>query len=608
MPGIVGIISEGHTERNKQYINTMLNCMTHEWFYTTGTYTNEKIGLYTGWVCHENSFSDCMPIFNETKDIVLFFSGENFIDRAVVTKLKSKGHDFNSSNASYLIHMYEDHEDGFLQSLTGWFSGIILDIRNSKGMLFNDRYGMQRIYYHETKDALYFASEAKALLKILPSLRKIELENLAHFFTFRCVLQNRTLFPKIYLLPGGSKWTFHNGNVIKKDCYFESSDWENQPELDKETFYQRFKTTFQNILPRYFDGNEQKGISLTGGLDSRLIISCARPSAGTLPCYTFGNTYHDTLDVRIARKLAKVCNQKYYALPLDNEFIANFPIHAERTTYITDGLVDICGSHEIYLNKLAREIAPIRIAGVFGSEVARIDPLLRINSTNDRFFNSDFIECIRKAKDTFIEVKKGHIVTFAAFKEAPWSLAGSILGAQSQLTYRSPFLDNDLVELMYKVSLETFTPDETFLRIIAESNVNIAQIRTKGEFGRNHFPLFSRLSQLFYRSIVFADWYYNWVMPTWLSKIEYTLSPIHAEKLVLGWDQYLFYRLWFRNELSDYVKNILLDKQAKERPYLRKGALEEIVYGHIKKGQNYLNEIRTVLTAELIQRYLIESN
>ena len=28
--------------------------------------------------------------------------------------------------------------------------------------LFNDRYGMHRIYYHEAKEAFYFAAEAKA--------------------------------------------------------------------------------------------------------------------------------------------------------------------------------------------------------------------------------------------------------------------------------------------------------------------------------------------------------------------------------------------------------------------------------------------------------------
>ena len=35
-------------------------------------------------------------------------------------------------------------------------------------MLFNDRFGLQRIYYHEGKDAFYFAAEAKAILKVQP--------------------------------------------------------------------------------------------------------------------------------------------------------------------------------------------------------------------------------------------------------------------------------------------------------------------------------------------------------------------------------------------------------------------------------------------------------
>ena len=57
---------------------------------------------------------------------------------------------------------------GFLEKLNGWFSGVLLDLRAQKLVLFNDRYGVNRIYYHEDASGFYFSSEAKALLKILP--------------------------------------------------------------------------------------------------------------------------------------------------------------------------------------------------------------------------------------------------------------------------------------------------------------------------------------------------------------------------------------------------------------------------------------------------------
>ena len=48
-------------------------------------------------------------------------------------------------------------------------------------------------------------------------------------------------------------------------------------------------------------------MSLTGGLDSRMILAWAQAAPGSLPCYTFGGPYRDCADVRIARQLATIC-------------------------------------------------------------------------------------------------------------------------------------------------------------------------------------------------------------------------------------------------------------------------------------------------------------
>ena len=68
-------------------------------------------------------------------------------------------------------------------------------------MLFNDRYGMHRLYYHESKEAFYFAVEAKAILEVCPDLRRADPRGLGEFVACGCVLENRTLFEGIYVLP-----------------------------------------------------------------------------------------------------------------------------------------------------------------------------------------------------------------------------------------------------------------------------------------------------------------------------------------------------------------------------------------------------------------------
>jgi asparagine synthase (glutamine-hydrolysing) len=220
MPGIVGIISQRPSGQQSALVKSMTKCLMHESFYTEGTYVNEKLGLWLGWVNHEGSFADCLPIWNEKKDICLFFSGEDFADQAEIDALRRRGHEFDSDDASYVVHLYEEMGCEFLGKLNGWFSGVLLDLREQKFVLFNDRYGVNRIYYHEDASGFYFSSEAKALLKILPATRQLNLRSLGEVLSCEAVLENRSLFSGISLLPGGSSWVFSRGEPVKKKTYF----------------------------------------------------------------------------------------------------------------------------------------------------------------------------------------------------------------------------------------------------------------------------------------------------------------------------------------------------------------------------------------------------
>ena len=174
MPGIVGIISKhGSSTEWRPLIQSMVESMTHEVFYVSGTYINEELGLWSGWICHQGAFEDCLPIWNEKKDICLLFSGEDFADQADIDALRTRGHEFGSDDAGYLVHLYEEMGCEFLEKLNGWFSGVLLDLRAQKVVLFNDRYGVNRLYYHEDASGFYFSSEAKALLKVTFLLHRL---------------------------------------------------------------------------------------------------------------------------------------------------------------------------------------------------------------------------------------------------------------------------------------------------------------------------------------------------------------------------------------------------------------------------------------------------
>src|SRR4051794_8065558 len=174
MPGIAGIFSKNPKADRGDLLKPMLASMLHEPFYKSGSLIDRQLGVAVAWTTHPNSFTDCLPIWNEKKDICLILAGEDFSDPSEIDRLRAQGHSFEPGGASYLVHLYEEDEDGFFRKLNGWFSGVLLDLRERKAVLFNDRYALRRIYLHEDDQALYFASEAKALLKGLPRLRELD--------------------------------------------------------------------------------------------------------------------------------------------------------------------------------------------------------------------------------------------------------------------------------------------------------------------------------------------------------------------------------------------------------------------------------------------------
>src|SRR2546430_663778 len=59
--------------------------------------------------------------------------------------------------------------------------------------------------------------------------------SLGESITLGCVLEDRTLFDGIQVLPGGSWWVFENGHLARKTNYFHPRTWEEQPPLDRKS-------------------------------------------------------------------------------------------------------------------------------------------------------------------------------------------------------------------------------------------------------------------------------------------------------------------------------------------------------------------------------------
>ncbi len=605
MPGIVGIITKKQRGLAEAELRQMLRAVSHEAFYTTGTLVDEALGIYTGWTALEGSFSDGMPLRSQRKGLSLIFSGEDYSDPAMRASQKNCGDACCTTDAGYLLHMVEDDPE-FLVHLNGMFHGLIADRAQDSVTLFNDRYGMHRLYYHEAKDAFYFAHEAKALLAVRPELRRADPRGIGEFVACSCVLENRTIFKDIHVLPAASAWTFRNGECASRTTWFDPKQWEEQSTLDAETYYQDLRSTVTGTLPRYFAGRQQLGIAMTGGLDTRVILASQAVAPGALPSYTFCGPVRDSYDVRVGRKIAGILRQPHQVIEVGNEFLTKFPEYAERSIYLTEGTVDVYRASDLYVSSKVRAIAPAKIVGTYGSEIVCRMVMFKPAQPQAGLFLPEFLSHVDTARGTYTTLRKQHPVTFAAFTQSPWYHHGILALEQSQLTVRSPFMDNEFVRTVYQAPSESLNGDDVRLRLIRDGNPALGRICSDRGVG-GPGGLTSAWARGFREFTFKAEYAYDYGMPPSVARVDHMLRGLHLERLFLGRHKLLHFRVWYRDQLAQYVREMLLDPRSLSRPYLERKTLESVVEGHLSGGQNYTTAIHKLLTLELLQRLFFDA-
>lgn len=587
MPGLVGIVGPMPAGEAEDKLARMVGALRHAPFYVSGTWTDPELGLYVGWVERPESGYRSLPAEGGRENAAVFFSGEDLAGEAC--RLTGEA-------------VAQPDE---LAGCDGLFHGLVVDRSRGTATLFNDRYGLHRLYYHEAPDAFYFAAEAKAILAVAPATRRLDQKALGEFITCGCVLENRSLFDQVNVLPPGSAWVFHGRRLVSRGSYFDPRVWESQQPLDREGYLEEMRVTVAEAMPRYCRGRAPVAVALTGGLDTRLILAWAKAAPAALPGYTFGGTLRESQDVRIARRVARACGQPHTVLRVGPEFLNRFAGYAERTVDLGEGAVGVANAADLYLSEQARQIAPVKIVGTWGSEILRQTVTFKPAPPLEGLFVSELRGPIQAAAMTYADVRRLHPVTFAAFRQAGWAQYGVQFLEQTYLGLRAPFLANQFVRTAY------LAPDsrhaDVRAKLVAAGHPDLAQIPTDRGIQPGSNALAYRARHLYQEFTFKAEYAFDMGMPAWLARSNALLSPLRLERVFLGRHKFTHFRTWYCGPLAKYVQQVLLDPRTLTRSLWHRGCIEQVVSGHLSGRRNYTNTLHLLLTLELLQRRYIDA-
>lgn len=598
MPGIAGLIAPPQAPSPAALARTMVETMRHEPFYRAVLLAEPRLGLAGGWCGPSTPAPATAAAWNARRDIALLCGGEDFADPQALDVPPGLPH------AQALIEAYERHGPAFLARLNGTLSGLLVDLRDDTVRLFSDRFGLNRLFVAETADTVLFAHEAKALLAALPGRRALEAQALGEWLSCGCPLQGRSLFPGITLMPPGTVWTFRGGRVADRSRYFDLSAWESLPALSPAEFEDALDHHFPHAVRRLL--GEGVGMSLTGGLDGRMIMACVPPTGDRLPCYSFAGPVRDCADAALARRVAQASGQPHQVLRVDDDFLARFASLAERAVALSDGSLDVTGAVELHVNAMAREVAPVRLTGNYGSEVLRGNVAFGPAPVDTSLYAPELAPSIAQAAATYAQEAAGRRLSLIVGKQVPWHHPARLSLEQTQVTMRSPYLDPELVKLAYRCPPELATAKQPALRFVARHRPALARIPTDRGLVEPPRPLWTRLHHLWCEAVFRAEYVWDYGMPHRLARLERPVRALQPQRLFLGRHKFYHFRVWYRDRLGEVLRERLLDPRTLRRGLFQPRRLEAIVREHLAGTHNHTLALHQALSLELLHRQLLE--
>jgi len=320
----------------------------------------------------------------------------------------------------------------------------------------------------------------------------------------------------------------------------------------------------------------------------------------SFPCYTFGGVWGETFDIAIARKLAAIYNQPYQAIKINRDFFSDFAGLAEKSVYISDGTHHAFGAHNVYFNRIARRIAPVRITGKYGSEIVRGKKINLGSQFPINALASDLRPFLQSLPPASQVHGLKHPLSRMVAEIIPWYFSGTLAVEQSQLTIRTPYMDNDLINLMFRAPHTLRGAAELQARYINDYSPALSQIATDmGALGTNG-PVITSVLHTIHLLLTKVEYIYLYTIPHRLTRIDQWLRSWHPENLISGRHKYEWYRIWAATHLGSFIRETLLDSQADYTRYFDYRSLSKMVKRHTAGTHNYVNEINKALTIELV--------
>lgn len=625
MCGIAGKISftqpaEPHT------LAAMLAAMEHRGPHSRGTHFDRGTAIGMQRLAIIDIAGGDQPIFNEDRTIAVVMNGEIYNFLELRERLQAGGHRFRTeADAEVLVHLYEDQGADLVQHIYGMFAFAIWDSRRHGLLLARDRVGKKPLFIRRSTDTLTFASELFALLQDRSIPREVDERAIASYLALQYVPRSCCAVRGVEKLgPGRTMWFDAEGVRTRRYWRLIPSEPVATRPADlarrlRELLWQATRERLVSEAPL--------GAFLSGGIDSSAVVA-AMAQQMSEPVKTFsigfsGDPAYDEL--RYARLVADRYGTDHHEFELRPDAVE---ISARIARHYGEPYADSSAIPSFYLAQMTAQHVTVALNGDGGDEcfagyrryganalaarlgvlplaVRRVLPRLLAPLGDGSEVSGTVARVQRLARSLVLEPDERYARWAAVFDEHDAAeaftpeLRSSLEGWVPAETVREAWnaSTGGVLERMLQVDIETYLPDDLLVKM------DIATMA---------YSLEARSPFLDHRLMEFAA-----AVPPKL-KLRGTQGKILLKQALrddlpteilrrgkMGFAVPL--ARWFREDLRELPREVLLDPDARVRRYIRGDAVERMLREHMDRAADHSLKLWILLQLEMWHRQVLES-
>ena len=633
MCGLSGVFRWDSKPVAPELLKRMTDALIHrgpddEGFYIPATSHKTQIGLGFRRLSIIDLSGGHQPMASADGSCHIVFNGEIYNFQELRSDLEKQGRTFRSkSDTEVILHLYQMYGKDCVQRLRGMFAFAIWDERKKQLFAARDRVGKKPFFYARTGNALYFASEMKALLEADEVRREVRLDSIPLYFTYQFIPSPRTIFKDVQRLPPAHTLTCGENGDLSVERYWTLKHLPPTRQSVNE-ICQELRHHLRESVRLRLISDVPLGAFLSGGLDSSAVVGLMAQEMGR-PVKTFSIGFEESgfSELDYARQVArhfKTDHHEFVVKPQMTEILPKLAWHydqpfadpsalpsyyvAEQTrNHVTvalngDGGDENFGGYLRYqadrlfhiasrlpmaarrpIAALSRSVPPALQKNFYLRSLARAGSVL--DSTPEAFNFGLFCYFNQEAQEKLYDRELANIIQLNPVQNYFDSL------------YRESDSEEWLDQVLH-CDASGYLPDCLLVKVDIASMANSLEARSP-LLDHKLMEYAARIPSSLKVKVNGGKWIFKKAMEGFVPD-----DILRRRKMGFG----IPVNDWFRGPLKSFLKDHLLDAKARQRGYFKAGEVERLVSEHERGAKSHGYKLWALLMFELWNRVYVDKS